>query len=70
MYYKCLRCGKKKELRRGSKTGNNAASYLADEKRLEQSKIVHLHKHTGQRNLCPGCLSELVRWQEPRAGMA
>jgi hypothetical protein len=63
MRYRCLRCDDRKELRKGRTTGNNAARYFRLEKQLEQSKIVHLHKRFGLRNLCLKCLAELVAWQ-------
>lgn len=38
MYYNCLRCGQKKELRKGARPGNNHARYRDLEARLKDSK--------------------------------
>jgi hypothetical protein len=66
MYYHCLRCDAAKEIRIGPKTGGNATPYKALEKEMKESKIAHLHRTTGQRNLCPQCLEELVAWLRVR----
>jgi hypothetical protein len=62
MYYKCLRCGQKKELRNGTKTGNNRAKYLDLETKMEESKILQLKKTSGDRRLCLPCLEEISIW--------
>lgn len=43
MFYHCLRCGLKRELRRSQKPGNPREKYLALEREMKQSKIAHLH---------------------------
>jgi len=65
MSYMCLRCGAKKptELRRSKSKRNPRCRYLELEAELKLSRLVHLHKTAGTRNLCPRCLREIVEWQ-------
>jgi hypothetical protein len=51
MFYKCLRCGKSKEIRKGSKTGSNATPYNALEKAMKESRIVHLESPRPEKTL-------------------
>jgi hypothetical protein len=62
MYYKCLRCGNEKELRKGKRTGNNRAQYLDLETEMQESKVLQLKKTSGTRRLCPPCLGEILVW--------
>jgi hypothetical protein len=63
MFYKCLKCGKKRELHRSKMSGNPREKYLALEREMKDSKLTHLHKTAGTRNLCPDHLLALVEWQ-------
>ncbi len=65
MGYKCLRCGKKGELRKGTKTGKNKSKYVDLEARIKESKVLNLRKTSGQRNLCLPCLEEFAVWLLP-----
>jgi hypothetical protein len=65
IFYKCLKCGKRREIRRSKKPGNLREKYLALEREMKVSKIAHLHRGSGQRSLCPTHLLELVQWQRP-----
>jgi hypothetical protein len=67
MYYHCLRCGKKKELRKGKKTGNNYGKYLGIETGMTESKVFQLSRTTDQRRPCLPCLSELSTWLKIKA---
>jgi hypothetical protein len=62
MTYKCLRCRKKGELRKGTKTGKNKSKYIDLEIGMKESKVLNLRKTSGQRNLCLSCLEELSVW--------
>jgi hypothetical protein len=64
MFYKCSKCGEKKELRRSKRSPNARSEYLALEEEMKLSKIAHLHKTSGDRRLCPVHLGELVEWQK------
>jgi hypothetical protein len=67
MFYKCLLCANKKELRKSKNANSPLAKYRALEKQLKNSRLVHLHKTSGTRNLCPNCLQVLVDWQAATA---
>jgi len=62
MTYKCLRCGKSGEYRKGTKTGKNKTRYSDLELEMKKSRIAHLHKPHSERNLCLPCLEELWGW--------
>jgi len=60
IFYHCVKCGLKHEIHRSKKRGTLREQYLALEREMKTSKIAHLHKAAGQRNLCPKHLLELV----------
>jgi hypothetical protein len=61
LYYRCRRCGKRKELRKGKRTGNNALKYKGLEGEVNASSVL---KIVGSRTrpLCLPCLEELAAW--------
>jgi hypothetical protein len=61
MVYNCLRCGEKKEIRKGNTTGERAARYLNVETEINNSPILAL-KHKRTRLLCLACLEDLSIW--------
>lgn len=60
-YYKCRRCGKRKELRRGTRTGNNAFKYKGLEVEISASSMLMI-VGSRTRPLCLPCLEELAAW--------
>ncbi len=65
MYYNCVRCGKKKELRKSKKPSNARRKYLDLEKQVKESKVVELRTTSGTRKICPWCLKDLIAWLKP-----
>lgn len=61
LYYRCRRCGKRKELRKGKRKGNNALKYKALEAEVNASSTLTI---VGSRTkpLCLPCLEELASW--------
>ena len=60
MFYNCVLCGEKKEIRNTSNRRSKYARYRASEKEIQASSLIRLVKTSGTRPLCDSCLGELA----------